>query len=69
MMKQRKQLDVDLIEVIAQARAEERAAVVAFLRAECGSPGHEERFCAYCNVRRNIAGDIERGEHRREEGA
>ena len=44
----------------------ERAAVVAWLRAECGSPGHEERFCAYCNVRRNIAADIERGEHRRE---
>ena len=45
----------------------ERAAVVAWLRAECGSPGHEERFCAYCNVRRTIAADIERGEHRREE--
>jgi len=45
----------------------ERAAVVAWLRAECGSPGHEDRFCAYCNVRRNIAADIERGEHRREE--
>ena len=63
----RKQLDVDLLVVIAQARAEERAAVVAWLRAECGSPGHEDRFCAYCNVRRNIAADIERGEHRREE--
>jgi hypothetical protein len=49
--------------------AEERAAVVAWLRAECGSPGHEDRFCAYCNVRRNIADTIERGEHRREEGA
>ena len=48
---------------------EERAAVVAWLRAECGSPGHEERFCAYCNVRRNIAADIERGEHRRGKGA
>ena len=47
----------------------ERAAVVAWLRAECGSPGHEGRFCAYCNVRRNIAADIERGEHRRKEGA
>jgi len=45
----------------------ERAAVVAWLCAECGSPGHEERFCAYCNVRRNIAAHIERGEHRREE--
>jgi hypothetical protein len=40
---------------------------VAWLRADCGSPGHEERFCAYCNVRRTIAADIERGEHRREE--
>ena len=49
------------------ARNEERDAVVAWLRAECGSPGHEDRFCAYCNVRRNIAADIERGEHRREE--
>lgn len=49
-----------------QQRNDERAAVVAWLRAECGSPGHEERFCAYCNVRRNIAADIERGEHRRE---
>ena len=48
--------------------AAERVAVVAWLRAECGSPGHEERFCAYCNVRRNIAADIERGEHRRKEG-
>jgi len=49
-----------------QQRNDERAAVVAWMRAECGSPGHEERFCAYCNVRRNIAADIERGEHRRE---
>jgi|GEM_PF-2744105 len=53
----------------AQDAQKERAAVVAWLRAECGSPGHEDRFCAYCNVRRNIAADIERGEHRREEGA
>jgi hypothetical protein len=56
--------------VLEQAKhdlKQERAAVVAWLRAECGSPGHEERFCAYCNVRRNIADDIERGEHRREE--
>jgi hypothetical protein len=45
----------------------ERSAVVAWLRAECGSPGHEDRFCAYCNVRRNISADIERGEHHREE--
>jgi len=63
----RKQLDVDLIEVIAQARAEERAAVVAWLRAECGSPEHKKQFYTYYNVRRNIAADIERGEHRREE--
>jgi hypothetical protein len=62
--------DVEAIAtIIATAKAGERAAVVAWLRAECGSPGHEERFCAYCNVRRNIAADIERGEHRREEGA
>jgi hypothetical protein len=51
-----------------KGQALERAAVVAWLRAECESPGHEDRFCAYCNVRRNIAADIESGEHRREEG-
>jgi len=56
----------DLIAELRKARGE-RAAVVAWLRAECRSPGHEDRFCAYCNVRRNIAADIERGEHRREE--
>jgi hypothetical protein len=56
----------ELIAELREARGE-RAAVVAWLRAECGSPGHEDRFCAYCNVRRNIAADIERGEHRREE--
>jgi hypothetical protein len=55
-----------LIAELREAR-QERAAVVAWLRAECGSPGHEDRFCAYCNVRRNIAADIESGEHRREE--
>jgi hypothetical protein len=55
----------ELIAELREAR-EERAAVVAWLRAECGSPGHEDRFCAYCNVRRNIAADIERGAHRRE---
>jgi len=55
----------ELIAELREARGE-RAAVVAWLRAECGSPGHEDRFCAYCNVRRNIAADIERGEHRRE---
>jgi len=58
---------VGVDEAVARAVAEERAAVVAWMRAECGSPGHEERFCAYCNVRRNIAAAIERGEHRREE--
>jgi hypothetical protein len=51
----------------SKAEAKERAAVVAWLRAECGSPGHEDRYCAYCRVRRNIAADIERGEHRRKE--
>ena len=51
---------------IAEGERRACAAVVAWLRAECGSPGHEDRFCAYCNVRRNIAADIERGEHRRE---
>jgi hypothetical protein len=56
-----------MIDGLENAAHEERAAVVAWLRAECGSPGHEDRFCAYCNVRRNIAADIERGEHRREE--
>lgn len=55
-----------LVDEIERLRME-RSAVVAWLRAECGSPGHEDRFCAYCNVRRNIAADIERGEHRREE--
>jgi hypothetical protein len=55
-----------LIAELREAR-KERAAVVAWLRAECGSPGHEDRFCAYCDVRRNIAADIERGEHRSEE--
>jgi hypothetical protein len=54
-----------LIAELREARGE-RAAVVAWLRAPCGSPGHEDRFCAYCNVRRNIAADIERGEHRHE---
>jgi hypothetical protein len=63
----REQLAAEVTEAIEKAVREERAAVVAWLRAECGSPGHEDRFCAYCNVRRNIAADIERGEHRREE--
>ena len=57
----------DLARAYDMGRDKERAAVVAWLRAECGSPGHEDRFCAYCNVRRNIAADIESGEHRRKE--
>ena len=57
MMKQREQLDVDLIEVIVQARAEERAAVVAWLRSEI----------AKCGCDDDTASCIERGEHRREE--
>ncbi len=56
----RKQLDVDLIEVIAQARAEERAAVVAWLRGLC-IDGFIEEACVLA------ADEIERGEHRREE--
>jgi len=63
MMKQRKQLDVDLTEVIAQARAEERAAVVAWLRASV-SPGFADDL--YDGVRWR-ADEIERGEHRRKE--
>ena len=55
MMKQWEQLDVDLIEVIAQARAEERAAVVAWLRREI----------AKCGCDDDTASCIERGEHRR----
>ena len=64
---------VPLVDAYDVLRAEveylrgERAAVVAWLHAPCGSPGHEDRFCAYCNVRRNIGDEIERGEHRREE--
>jgi hypothetical protein len=57
-------------ENIAQAydmgRDMERAAVVAWLRAPCDSPGHEDRFCAWCNVRGNLASEIERGEHLKE---
>jgi hypothetical protein len=45
------------------AAHEERASVVAWLRAPCDSPGHEDRFCAFCNVRGNLASEIERGEH------
>jgi len=63
----RKWLDAAVEGAYCAGAEQERAAVVAWLRAECGSPGHEDRFCAYCNVRRNIAADIERGEHRKEE--
>jgi len=67
-LREQRRLDNDdLARAYDMGRDKERAAVVAWLRAECGSPGHEDRFCAYCNVRRNIAADIERGEHRREE--
>lgn len=44
-------------------RASEIAAIVAWLRAPCDSSGHEDRFCAWCNVRQNLASEIERGEH------
>ncbi len=61
----RKQLDVDLIEVIAQARAEERAAVVAWLRRNPGvSRGPE---CVTAMTPFESADAIERGAHRREE--
>lgn len=63
----RKWLDAAVESAYRAGAEQERASVVAWLRAECGSPGHEDRFCAYCNVRRNIAADIERGAHRREE--
>jgi len=56
-----------ILEQIKHDLKQERAATVAWLRAECRSPGHEDRFCAYCNVRRNIAADIERGVHRESE--
>ena len=59
MMKQREQLDVDLIEVIAQARAEERAAVVAWLRASRDA-STLPKTCWEADA-------IERGEHRRGE--
>ena len=59
--------NVDLVHAYDMGRDKERAAAVAWLHAPCGSPGHEDRFCAYCNVRRNIGDEIERGEHRRKE--
>jgi len=58
----RKQLDVDLTEVIAQARAEERAAVVAWLRSQVSQAAGDDDY-AYDHA----ADVIERGEHRREE--
>jgi len=66
----RKQLDVDLIEVIAQARAEERAAVVAWLRHEAEMATGTNTATAFQHAARldTLADAIERGEHRREEG-
>jgi len=66
MMKQREQLDVDLIEVIAQARAEERAAVVTWLR-EYGSGAWLENGGMSLVCLDEIADKFERGEHRHEE--
>jgi len=65
----RKQLDVDLTEVIAQARAEERAAVVAYLHHRANLWLNAEK------IQRTEASmgvwlvcqAIERGEHRRKE--
>jgi hypothetical protein len=57
----RKQLDVDLIEVIAQARAEERAAVVTWLLKLF--PNNVTFSFMLNGVARRIAC----GEHRREE--
>ena len=51
----------------AQGKAEERAAVVAWLRAWCDAPGHDDHFCAFCRERAHAAEAVERGEHRREE--
>lgn len=48
-----------------QGRINERDAIVRWLRAPCDSPGHGEPFCATCNVRGLIAGDIEQGAHRK----
>ena len=50
-----------------KATALERAAVVAWLRAWCDAPGHDDHFCAFCRERAHAANAIERGEHRREE--
>jgi hypothetical protein len=54
---------LDLYAASERGRASEIAAIVAWLRAPCDSPGHEDRFCAWCNVRQNLASEIERGEH------
>jgi CRISPR/Cas system-associated protein Cas10 (large subunit of type III CRISPR-Cas system) len=56
-----------VLEQIKYDLKQEREAVVAWLRAECGSPGHEDRYCAFCDVRRNIANEIELGVHRESE--
>jgi hypothetical protein len=50
-----------------KATALERAAVVAWLRAWCDAPGHDDHFCAFCRERAHAANAIERGEHRRGE--
>ena len=49
-------------EIVADAVAQERAAVVAFLREQAESTNYRPRTCP-------LADAIERGEHRREEGA
>ena len=54
---------LDLYAASERGRASEIAAIVAWLRAPCDSPGHEERFCAWCNVRQNLASEIEQGVH------
>jgi hypothetical protein len=54
---------LDLYAAAERGRASEIAAIVAWLRAPCDSPGHGDRFCAFCNVRQTLASEIERGEH------
>ena len=53
-----------MIDGLENAAHEERAAVVAWLRAPCDSPWW--RTCEVCKERVHIANAIERGEHRRE---
>jgi hypothetical protein len=64
---QRDEHMIDSEHAHSEGIAGERAKVVAWLRAKCGSPGHEDKFCAYCNVRRNIAAEVEQGVHREPE--